>query len=134
MRRIPVTSMLFAALALAACGQKQDQQVEQPQAAAEDSACAPQVLSDIQITEIAPGLTSRTLVAGCGDVAAKGNVVAVHYTGWLYDSDVADNIVFAAATSYSVPNTNTIPVPAGPVSGCPLPAIMCESFVTTVTA
>ena len=87
MRRIPVTSMLFAALALAACGQKQDQQVEQPQAAAEESACAPQALSDVQITELAPGLTSRTLVAGCGGVAAKGNVAVVHYTGWLYDAD-----------------------------------------------
>jgi len=91
MRRIPITSMLFAALALVACGQKQDQQMEQPQAAAEESACAPQALSNIQMVEIAPGLTSKTLVSGCGNIAAKGDVAVVHYTGWLFDADAPDN-------------------------------------------
>ena len=61
MRRIPITSMMFAALALAACGQKQDPMAEQSQTATEESACTPQAMMDAQPVEIATGLSSRIL-------------------------------------------------------------------------
>ena len=35
------------------------------------------------------GLQYEDTVAGTGDEAAKGNSVAVHYTGWLYTNGVA---------------------------------------------
>lgn len=90
MKRIPVTSMLFAALALVACGQEQEEQAQpqsqpQPQPVAEEAACSPMPVSEVQSVEIAPGLTSKQLVTGCGDVAVNGQTAVVHYTGWLFD-------------------------------------------------
>ena len=41
--------------------------------------------------EIAPGLTSRTLLEGDGEVAMDGQVAIVHYTGWLYDETAPHN-------------------------------------------
>ena len=43
------------------------------------------------MTEIVPGLTMRMLKEGSGDTAAAGQIVSVHYTGWLYDPGAADN-------------------------------------------
>lgn len=40
--------------------------------------------------EIAPGLTGRTLKNGYGRAAVAGDVVDVHYTGWLYDDTAQD--------------------------------------------
>jgi len=40
---------------------------------------------------IAPGLTARILKAGNGQAAAAGDNVEVHYTGWLYDPQAAEN-------------------------------------------
>jgi len=45
--------------------------------------------------EMAPSLdvpfSTTDLVPGTGAVAVTGNSVTVHYTGWLYDPDAADN-------------------------------------------
>ncbi len=38
-----------------------------------------------------PGLTKKTLRTGHGRVAVDGDFVEVHYTGWLYDENAADN-------------------------------------------
>ncbi len=38
-----------------------------------------------------PGLTKTTLRKGYGRVAIDGDVVEVHYTGWLYDENAADS-------------------------------------------
>jgi FKBP-type peptidyl-prolyl cis-trans isomerase FkpA len=40
--------------------------------------------------EIAPGLSSKTLLEGDGQVAEIGHTAVVHYTGWLYD-ETAEN-------------------------------------------
>lgn len=40
--------------------------------------------------EITPGLSARILRAGDGQVAAAGDSVVVHYTGWLFDEGAAD--------------------------------------------
>ncbi|MEM9403675.1 MAG: FKBP-type peptidyl-prolyl cis-trans isomerase [Pseudomonadota bacterium] len=37
--------------------------------------------------ELVPGLKSTTTTEGAGAVAAAGQNVEVHYTGWLYDPD-----------------------------------------------
>lgn len=37
-----------------------------------------------------PGLTKTTLRKGYGRVAVDGDSVEVHYTGWLYDQNAAD--------------------------------------------
>ncbi len=92
MKRIPVTSMMFAALALVACGKEQAEQVQaQPEPVVEEAACSPAPVSDVQSVEITPGLTSRMLVTGCGDIAANGHTAVVHYTGWLFDSQAENN-------------------------------------------
>lgn len=44
----------------------------------------------VKVIEIAPGLTARVLRAGSGRVAAAGDNVVVHYTGWLYDENAID--------------------------------------------
>lgn len=92
MKRIPVTSMLFAALALVACGQEQEEQAQpQSQPVAEEAACSPMPVSEVQSVEIVPGLTSKKLVTGCGDVAMNGQTVVVHYTGWLFDEQAENH-------------------------------------------
>ena len=45
----------------------------------------------IAVVEIAPGLTARVLRTGDGRVAQVGDIVEVHYTGWLYDEAAEDN-------------------------------------------
>lgn len=46
-----------------------------------------QVVADPLVVDVVPGLTMRILREGNGAVAAAGQVVTVHYTGWLYDPD-----------------------------------------------
>ncbi len=41
--------------------------------------------------DIAAGLTARILKSGEGRTAASGDMVTVHYTGWLFDDTQADN-------------------------------------------
>ena len=41
--------------------------------------------------EIAPGLTARILRNGYGRAAEPGDLVEVHYTGWLYDENAPDH-------------------------------------------
>jgi len=59
-------------------------------AAVEGAATADEAGSTADWTEIAPGLSMRTLVDGSGEVAASGQVATVHYTGWLHDPSAAD--------------------------------------------
>lgn len=42
-------------------------------------------------TEIMPGLTMRVLEEGDGPTAEPGQVVVVHYTGWLHDPSAPDD-------------------------------------------
>lgn len=46
---------------------------------------------DIEVFEIAPGLSARILRSGDGQVAQAGDSVSVHYTGWLYDESAESN-------------------------------------------
>ena len=59
----------------------------------------------IESVQIAEGLSSKTLLQGDGAVAEIGHTAVVHYTGWLYDPEAADNrgtklaLLIAAPTS-----------------------------------
>ena len=87
-------AMLSVLIVLGGCGQEPQQENQSEQAVApgiETSGCVPTVIVNPDSIEIAPGLNSRTVTEGCGDVAQKGHIAIVHYTGWLYDESAAEN-------------------------------------------
>lgn len=86
MKKVRIVAFFFAALALAACGQKQ---AKQSQPVVDTSTCSPVLVTDVQTVEITPGLSSRILTNGCSDLAENGDTAVVHYTGWLQDLEVA---------------------------------------------
>ena len=47
--------------------------------------------SQSDVADSVPGLAKKTLRKGYGRVAINGDVVEVHYTGWLYDENAADS-------------------------------------------
>lgn len=79
--------VLLAALSIAACGQ----QGESPESAAVETETADQAneskaeimaeITELQITDV---------VTGEGAAAQAGQGVVVHYTGWLYEPDAAE--------------------------------------------
>jgi FKBP-type peptidyl-prolyl cis-trans isomerase FkpA len=88
MRRFQITAVVAAGLALAACEQEQREPLVS--AVEEAPACTAQPVRNVNIVEIAPGLTSKTFSSGCGNGAKSGQLAEVHYTGWLLD-DEAEN-------------------------------------------
>jgi len=80
-------SLMLVGILLAGCAKKDDAQPP----ATPDAACAPAPVVEVESVQIAPGLTSKTMVAGCGDVAQPGDIAVVHYTGWLYDETAQDH-------------------------------------------
>lgn len=75
-------------LALAACGTA-EQGTEAEQATA--PSCDPPVVELNESVELAPGLMATLLKHGYGRRAEAGDLVGVHYTGWLFDPDAVDN-------------------------------------------
>ena len=92
LRLWPVLLLLVAAVALNACGEP-----ENP-----DALDGPVLTDDEQFTTTASGLRYRDLRVGDGAMPKAGDVVEVHYTGWLTDgtqfdssrSDGRDPVVF----------------------------------------
>ena len=79
---------LASVMALAACGGSEPeprviQSIPENKAEIDPGAIAS--------VEIAPGLGSRTLLRGEGDVVMDGQIAVVHYTGWLYDETAENN-------------------------------------------
>lgn len=96
MRNIKFMTLLLVGLVVAACGQDKAEQAqpvaaEQAPAVAVEPACSPQAVTDIQTVEITAGLSSKVLTAGCGELAAKGQIAVVHYTGWLFDAEAENH-------------------------------------------
>ena len=87
MKRIQVAAVIAAGLVLAACAKEQ----EETAVVEEVPACEVQSVTDVQVVEIAPGLTAKTYSTGCGEAAAPGQFVIVHYTGWLLDNESENN-------------------------------------------
>ena len=76
------------ALLVVACGQKSDETAAPAATSAqtEETVVTSDSTDAAEVIEIAPGLTGTILRRGYGQVAAPGDVVEVHYTGWLYDA------------------------------------------------
>lgn len=80
--------LLASMILFVACSQESAEvNVKDASGSAEVAPTVGQVVSDPVVVEIVPGLTMRILREGNGAVAAVGQVVTVHYTGWLYDAD-----------------------------------------------
>lgn len=81
--RIPYLTLV--ALTLVACGREAEDSAPAAATEAETATKTP-----AQWTPITPGLDMRIIETGAGETAAAGQVVTVHYTGWLYDSEAPD--------------------------------------------
>ena len=77
----PVLVLLIAAVALNACGEP-----ENP-----DAMDGPVLTDDEQFTTTASGLRYRDLREGDGPTPKAGDMVRVHYTGWLTDGTQFDS-------------------------------------------
>lgn len=94
--RNTIVALVLVTLSVA-CGQQADQSA----AATEDEATTPAITEETEVTEtgtesvavvgIVDGLTARILRTGDGQVAKTGDIVVVHYTGWLFDETAADH-------------------------------------------
>ena len=87
MKTVRLVLLATATLVIAACGGSEEPQIIQ---AIPDNAADIKV-DTIESVQIAEGLSSKTLLQGDGAVAEIGHTAVVHYTGWLYDPDAADN-------------------------------------------
>lgn len=89
--RSPLVALLAAAMVVTAAGcskKTDDESADAPAAEPIEQAAPDEVvteITDVRVIEIAPGLNARVLREGDGQVAQAGDVVVVHYTGWLYD-------------------------------------------------
>ena len=81
LRLWPVLLLLIAAVALGACGEP-----ENP-----DAMDGPVLTDDEQFTTTASGLRYRDLREGDGPTPKAGDMVEVHYTGWLTDGKQFDS-------------------------------------------
>ena len=86
-----VTVML--ALFVVACGKKDDESAAPAAtpAQSEENNVTSSNTDAGETIAIAPGLTGVIVRRGYGRAAEAGDVVDVHYTGWLYDESAADN-------------------------------------------
>ena len=85
-----VTVML--ALFVVACGNKDDESAAPAATTQSEEDNVTTANTDaVEIIEIAPGLSGAILRRGQGRAAEAGDIVEVHYTGWLYDESAADN-------------------------------------------
>lgn len=89
-------------LALAACGGADDgtgadagtgagDGTGAEEAAATALSCDPPAFDVGESVELAPGLTATLVKHGYGRRAEAGDLVDVHYTGWFFDADAAEN-------------------------------------------
>ncbi len=92
MKALKCASLVSIVVMVAACGgpepETRESESADPQVAPQQEA---EEMATGQSAEIVPGLSYKTVTAGHGDVAQAGQVAVVHYTGWLYDEDAADN-------------------------------------------
>lgn len=91
MKRTKPGFLLTSMILFAACSQESAEEsaveIIDNTGSADVASTVGQVVADPVVVEIEPGLTMRTMREGNGAVAAAGQVVTVHYTGWLYDAD-----------------------------------------------
>ena len=88
LRLWPVLLVLAAAVVLGACGDGEDAASE---AVNPDALDGPVLTDGEQFTTTASGLRYRDLRVGDGATPKAGDVVEVHYTGWLTDGKQFDS-------------------------------------------
>ncbi len=74
-----LTASISVSLLLSACGGNANTEAKSVEVATPKTMAA------------APGFQKIDTTVGEGAIAAEGQTVSVHYTGWLYDADAADN-------------------------------------------
>ncbi|MEM7430913.1 MAG: FKBP-type peptidyl-prolyl cis-trans isomerase [Pseudomonadota bacterium] len=89
MRFFKILAVLAITSLAAACSQPADEPAAQTETDTTEDADVTQ--AEIETIDIAPGLTAKILRAGDGKVAAAGDNVTVHYTGWLFDETAENN-------------------------------------------
>jgi len=84
---------LVLAAAVTACGEpgSPPEDVSTSYAATEEQAVTESTSNDNESFEITAGLNAKILKNGHGRAAEAGDMVDVHYTGWLFDEEAADN-------------------------------------------
>lgn len=88
MKRTKLGFLLTSVILFAACSQESaEESVKDSAGSADVAPTVGQVVADPLVVEIVPGLMMRIMREGNGAVAAVGQVVTVHYTGWLYDAE-----------------------------------------------
>ena len=111
----------LALLLLAGCGQDTETPASTSEAPADagqaEKAMEESTMTDTSMAqvELAPGLKSTTTVEGTGAVAAAGQNVEVHYTGWLYDPEASDGRGAKFDSSVDRGQTFSFPLGAGRV-------------------
>ncbi len=88
MRKTKIILAFTLAVGVGACSQQGD---DSTQAAKADEPKQEQAMTESSAGgepfEIVPGLTARILKEGSGPAAEAGDIVNVHYTGWLQDTE-----------------------------------------------
>jgi FKBP-type peptidyl-prolyl cis-trans isomerase FkpA len=81
------------ATSIAACNNQgsNSNEASQPTDVTEEQAVTEDSTTAAESFEVAPGLSATIMQNGYGRVAAAGDYVEVHYTGWLHDETAADN-------------------------------------------
>ena len=98
LRLWPVLLLLIAAVALNACGDDDASESVNP-----DALDGPALTDDEQFTTTASGLRYRDLRVGDGPTPKAGDMVRVHYTGWLTDGTQFDSSPGRGPGTFRVP-------------------------------
>jgi len=97
--------LVIFSLAMFGCGKKKSEQTAKPTASKQPMATQPEEqkvgvavdkphdIPEDQFTTTASGLKYADIVVGQGEQPEKGDVVVVHYTGWLTDGKRFDSSV-----------------------------------------
>jgi len=94
--RITIAALVFT-IFFVGCGQQADMDTTAIQSDTEEDNAPEEIqvtetdIAAAEVFDIAPGLTARILRTGDGQVAQAGDIVVVHYTGWLFDEASENN-------------------------------------------
>ena len=92
--KLSYTFLAFSVtVGVAACNQQDSESAEssEPTDVIEEQAVSEDSTTEVEVVEIAPGLSAKIVQRGYGRAAEAGDFVEVHYTGWLYDEQAEDH-------------------------------------------
>ena len=106
--------LVFGSVACTAEGTADNEAATKAEVAAEDG-CTPPSFEVGETVELLAGLDATLLERGYGRRAIAGDMVEVHYTGWLYDPNAQDERGPKFATSVDRDQPFEFPLGAGRV-------------------